>query len=125
MSEAGLVLARILPDYLQRMYTHQLPCLHDDHLTKKLLSISFTNSDKDMTRENEQVRNNLAWTKNKNSKSLGQWLAWQIAITNVVDPIYRFELVKISWHLNPKICIKAIIQPKKRRCRRLEKPRLE
>lgn len=53
MSEAGLVPTRILLDHCQRMYTHRLLRLPDDHLTKKLLPMSFTNGDGDITREDE------------------------------------------------------------------------
>lgn len=101
MSEAGQVPARILLDHCQRMYTHQLLHLPDDHPTKKLLPIRLTNGDGDMTQEDEQARDNLAWTKNQKPTFLGQWLAWQTAMANVVDLAYGVEPVKRSWRLNP------------------------
>lgn len=60
ISEAGPISARILLDHHQKMYMHQLLRLCDDHPTKKLLPISFTNGDGDTTRENGHIRDNLA-----------------------------------------------------------------
>lgn len=113
MSKAGLVSAQILLDQRQRMYTYRLFCLPDDHPIKILLPISFCNGDGDRTREDKQAKNNLAWTRNEKPASLGQWLAWQIAMANVVDLAYGVESIKRSWRLNANICIQVIVQPKK------------
>ncbi len=87
ISESGLVPARILLDHRQPMYTYRLFRLPDDHPTKNLLPISFRNGDGDTTREDEQPRDTLAWTKNEKLTSLGQWPAWQTSMANVVDGI--------------------------------------
>lgn len=60
MSETRLVLARILLDYCQKKYMHQLLCLPDNHPMKKLLLMSFTNRDRYMTQKNKEERDNLA-----------------------------------------------------------------
>ncbi len=113
ISESGLVPARILLDHRQRMYTYRLLCLPDDHPTKTLLPISVRNGDGDTTREDEQPRDTSAWTKNEKPTSLGQWLAWQTSMANVVDPAYGVEPIKRSWRLNTNTCIQVIVQAKK------------
>ena len=100
ISESGLVPARILLDHRQRMYTYRLLRLPDDHPTKNILPISFRNRDGDTTQEDVQPRDTLAWTQNEKPISLGQWLAWQTSMANVVDPAYGVEPIKRSWQLN-------------------------
>ena len=82
------------------MYTYRLFRLPDDHSTKNILPISFCNGDGDTTREDVQPRDTLTWTQIEKPTSLGQWLAWQTSMANVVDPAYGVEPIKRSWQLN-------------------------
>lgn len=81
MSEAGLVPAQILLNHRQKMYTYRLLTLPSDHLTKKILPISFQNGDADTIGAEEQPEDTLTWIGSERPNSLGQWLACQVSGT--------------------------------------------
>lgn len=66
ISELELVLTQILLDHQQQIYLYRLLYLPNNHFTKKFLLISFCNGDGDITREDEQPKDIIAWTKIKN-----------------------------------------------------------
>lgn len=111
VSEAGLVPAQILLGHRQRMYAYRLLTLPNDHLTKKILPVSFRDKDADFGRE-DQSEDPLTWASREMPSSLGQWLARQIANTQAVDRAYGVEPVERSWQLNTNPPLEIVLQPR-------------
>ena len=113
MSEAGLVPAQILLNHRQRIYVYRLLTLPNNHLTKKILPISFRNGDVDSIREEEKPEDPLIWADRERPNSLGQWLAQQISNTQAVDPAYGVEPIERSWQLNTDLPLQIVLEPKR------------
>lgn len=121
ISEAGLVPAQILLDHRQRMYTYRLLTLPDDHITKKILPISFRKGDADTISADEQPEDTLIWAGNERPTTLSQWLARQIATKQAVDSAFGLEPIERSWRWSNEVPLQVVLQLEKRHFKRLKK----
>ena len=64
LNEAGIIQARILLNYQQRIYVYCLLLLPENHPAKKILPVSFKKEDGD-TQPRDQPKDILLWTSNE------------------------------------------------------------
>ena len=89
----GLILAPIILDTRQKLYSYRLLSLSDEFPAKKILSISLRTGDGTFQPE-DLPENNFMWTQNTKPILYGQWLAWQITLDHSIDPADGVEPVK-------------------------------
>lgn len=77
MSKSGLILANIILNFCQRMYTYRLLSPSESILTKNILLIILQIKDKN-TQPEDQPKPNLIWANNYHMASYAQKLACQV-----------------------------------------------
>ena len=82
------------------MYTYGFFIFVNNYSTKKILPITFCNRNKDIIRVKKHLKNISIKAGSRRLNLFDQWLAWQVLDMQVVDLVYRFELIKKSWQLN-------------------------